>query len=1099
MVIFLNRLAWIVALLVAIIPLYIDSEMIVISFLLLFIVKGLMLSKSSIENAVLEFSPKVIQNIQVDAYWVQSYLHTEVVPESINSTVPLIDPDPLIKMDTKLESSVENDDWLEANGINIQNDTPSQVIPNIPDEPSAFWIWIHNFFSDRPLAKAWWILLFLGALFFLYLIFDIVGPFGKVLIGIAFGFFLIGVGFFLDKKEIYTESRVLFGIGIAVNYLTILSGRHLLANSIGSDPLFSDTFATLALLMNTWLAIALSLVYRSRVLLGFAFIFAYATPFLVGSKESSIFLLSIYTTILTISIGIINNYYARLNETESMEYLQGIWIIGMTTLFSLASIEVKTLELLVVFIWLLVSIGVLSIFSYREKKSPLPLFAWAYIVLLVSSIFWTTFLLLPFGIIALLFLSLFFVFQNILNIYFLTIFWWISFLLWIFWFWSGGSENISILFFLGASIFCTLWLAILRSSSIFLSIVAICGFGALNLFGILTMDSTVIMNTESIMLMKWMSILIFIGASIFAFRLRDAFIFFLATIISGILLIYPNTFSNYFGITLFSFLTFWFLSLLVPYILTRNDSQIGQKSFLLASLPLSALIISYAIYQIWQDLFPWIWMGVAYIFQAIIYLIYAFIAGSRFLPHPSGDTIASPSEDGENILLILFALPLSLFTFSLAFLFKGIPGMMSLAWIIESVILYLVYTRMHIVHIFTFATAVFCIWIIKETTLLSNISKEDWQSFSILLVMVASIFSSLYILKDKKNTIRISYDILHIISILLIASGMSRIIPTTWSGWSLFGPALFLLIISHIYNIFGNKIHQVFASIVLVVLCFSFLAKFESLNKDVISLMIQFLALWFILAIGVIWLFSKTITGSINLGISLIWVLIISSLYVNYFFGTFAVSIYLTVIAGILIIRGVVYNNTRLRTIWLYIGIFILLKIFWSDIWQWDNGTVTRVFTLMITGWLMIYLSQLYAKHVSRSWSDEIAFSNIIGDMNWVAENNSNIMENSNENPFVGDLSLELKKISVSDYSAVRFILLSWESFNVKRVSVMRLTKHITDTLKQTTFSPWELNSAYSYVLQNLHSALPKNELDILLERLKKWIAEGGSIEFIAK
>ncbi len=25
--------------------------------------------------------------------------------------------------------------------------------PIIPDEPSAFSIWIHNFFSDRPLAK----------------------------------------------------------------------------------------------------------------------------------------------------------------------------------------------------------------------------------------------------------------------------------------------------------------------------------------------------------------------------------------------------------------------------------------------------------------------------------------------------------------------------------------------------------------------------------------------------------------------------------------------------------------------------------------------------------------------------------------------------------------------------------------------------------------------------------------------------------------------------------------------------------------------------------------------------------------------------------
>lgn len=38
---------------------------------------------------------------------------------------------------------------------------------------------------------------------------------------------------------------------------------------------------------------------------------------------------------------------------------------------------------------------------------------------------------------------------------------------------------------------------------------------------------------------------------------------------------------------------------------------------------------------------------------------------------------------------------------------------------------------------------------------------------------------------------------------------------------------------------------------------------------------------------------------------------------------------------------------------------------------------ITRVVALMITGGIMIYLSQLYAKYVSRSWSDELSFSNV--------------------------------------------------------------------------------------------------------------------------
>lgn len=174
-----------------------------------------------------------------------------------------------------------------------------------------------------------------------------IGDRGRVLIGILFGFSLIVTGTFMDKKDIKTEARVLFGIGIAVNYLTILFGRHLIT---GSDAFISDGFATFALLLNTGLAIVLALVYRSRVLLGFAFIFAYATPFLVGSDKSSILLLSIYTTIITLAISIINGFYARMEESESIQYLQGIAIVGMTALFSVAGVTAPSHELVMVFV-----------------------------------------------------------------------------------------------------------------------------------------------------------------------------------------------------------------------------------------------------------------------------------------------------------------------------------------------------------------------------------------------------------------------------------------------------------------------------------------------------------------------------------------------------------------------------------------------------------------------------------------------------------------------------------------------------------------------------------------------------------------------------
>lgn len=61
--------------------------------------------------------------------------------------------------------------------------------PSEPEKPSA----IVEFFSDRPLAKIGGILLFLGAVFFLSLVWQEVGPVGKILIGLAFGFALYGI------------------------------------------------------------------------------------------------------------------------------------------------------------------------------------------------------------------------------------------------------------------------------------------------------------------------------------------------------------------------------------------------------------------------------------------------------------------------------------------------------------------------------------------------------------------------------------------------------------------------------------------------------------------------------------------------------------------------------------------------------------------------------------------------------------------------------------------------------------------------------------------------------------------------------------------
>lgn len=99
------------------------------------------------------------------------------------------------------------------------------------------------------------------------------------------------------------------------------------------------------------------------------------------------------------------------------------------------------------------------------------------------------------------------------------------------------------------------------------------------------------------------------------------------------------------------------------------------------------------------------------------------MAGSRFFPKHSDDTLGNIEQSNKNILIVLFALPLSLFTFSLAFLFQDTPGVMSLAWVLESVILYMIATRMNDTRIFIGATLVFVIGIIKQVSLVYSLTQ----------------------------------------------------------------------------------------------------------------------------------------------------------------------------------------------------------------------------------------------------------------------------------------------------------------------------------------------------------------------------------------
>lgn len=153
--------------------------------------------------------------------------------------------------------------------------------------------------------------------------------------------------------------------------------------------------------------------------------------------------------------------------------------------------------------------------------------------------------------------------------------------------------------------------------------------------------------------------------------------------------------------------------------------------------------------------------------------------------------------------------------------------MMSLAWVLESTILYLVYTRISDVRIYFAACLVFLIGIIRQTILVDAIFQRDYLTLAILAIAMVSVFASLYILRSEKKPSRIFHDILHIFAILGIGYGVSRIIPITSYGWSLLGISTFVLILTSLYRSFGQLIHRQFSSVLFVLFCVVFLYRFD--------------------------------------------------------------------------------------------------------------------------------------------------------------------------------------------------------------------------------------------------------------------------------
>jgi uncharacterized membrane protein len=158
---------------------------------------------------------------------------------------------------------------------------------------------------EENIGKKWFsrigiIFIFIGIIFFFKYLFDrdLIGPDGKISIGVIAGLILLVAGEISNKKKYETKyeylSRALIGGGFAVLYLSVYAA-HILYSLIPVE------FDLILLALIAILAVFFSLRYSSMVIASEAFFLGYVTSFISSITEYTL----VYVTMLTIGLAII--------------------------------------------------------------------------------------------------------------------------------------------------------------------------------------------------------------------------------------------------------------------------------------------------------------------------------------------------------------------------------------------------------------------------------------------------------------------------------------------------------------------------------------------------------------------------------------------------------------------------------------------------------------------------------------------------------------------------------------------------------------------------------------------------------------------------
>ncbi len=1000
---------------------------------------------------------------------------------------------------------------LEESEVTEEIEEIEEVVRS-PREPNFF----EKFFAENVIAKIGGILLFLGVLFFLWLVYDSAGPVGRIIIGFAIGFTIYGVGVVLDKKDLVNESRVLLGIGILVNYLVILAGRYFL----GWESVLINEWLTLVfLIMNTVFGIVTSLIYRSKTLLVFSFIVAYLNPFLIGAKAGDApYTLVWYSLILTFGAFVLS-YLNQEKDIAISRFLLIAGFIGGGILCFLAPFSDTVGWIIKLVGFTLVSLSTI-ILAYRQKYlDAIPFFliaSYSCIVLFlingfsrftVDQINFAVFLI-PMLVIVGVFITNSFLFAlktstNLLVLLFAPL----PIIVWLI---ISGVFASYFAIMLGMMVI--LYLGVFAKLMSKLSIIAqYVYFAVLWIFFFI---SSTVVNFAHIgqLIPTEQAYTLFIIAGVFLIACyylstrKDLSYLYTIGSLGTVFILLPLIKTQWILLpaSIASISIFGITNMLHPF-WSRTLREDSAQNIIIGFI-IGLLFVWGQLYNFWSVYFPGVSLGLGYMGLAVVYTIFGMFM-IQLLGVTSLNAEKSKPSSEKNIVFAYLGVALSLFTLAIALVLSSHPEIVWVVWLFEATILFWFSRVTKENKVFVAAIIVMIIGLGKMSTLFSLVQPGEYKFLLPLILILGSFFENLYLLSKDTNDAgwRLIHDILHIIGMILVALLLKTIIISSGLGYNIIGMSLFLFVLSAVYTFWGKRVLSMALLIGTILIYLTHISEANSILWNIELAKTNSLKFLQYGTIFIFWaaeyLFNTKSRYRVIARVMQVafWVyaFIISTIFVhNIFTSPFSITIYWGVIAFSLLMYGIEKDRIAFRTTGLYILSLTLIKILFYDIWYSIENGIVRVVALMLVGALMIIISSMYTKRFKWNLMKEFNIANAMTSEEFEIEEDeampSYTTENSANTNYV--MNQKIADVSIENLSSAVFIQNDGKRYEIRTKNMIRLAKMVIDGSKKTQFEAWELLSTFEYIVANYQSEVSVADYKKIVSLLEEFVKNGGEI-----